>query len=130
MATHIIEGPTVDTVWGDVLTRRQAEAATWIAEGKTYAECGAIMGCSERTAKAHIQDAMGRLGAYSRCQLVTRLFVNGLMRTHQTGVALGLCVLILFGLATPADDQPFRLRGGRQNKITRTVRPGRRELDA
>jgi LuxR family transcriptional regulator len=59
--------PPVGTVR---LTKRERECLQWIAEGKTSADIGRILGRSEETVRLHVKSAMRKLGASSRAQAV------------------------------------------------------------
>lgn len=48
------------------LTRREAEVLLWIAQGKTNAEIGTILGMSEKTAKIHVGHIFEKLGLDNR----------------------------------------------------------------
>ncbi len=48
------------------LTPRQSEVLYWIAQGKTNAETGIILGASPRTIDKHVEQLLERLGAENR----------------------------------------------------------------
>lgn len=50
------------------LTSREAEALYWIAEGKSNAEIGVLMGISVRTVAKHLEQMFPKLGVESRLQ--------------------------------------------------------------
>ena len=54
-----LEGP-------DALTSREREIAGWLAEGKTNAEIGEILGASRFTVKNHVQHILAKLGTENR----------------------------------------------------------------
>lgn len=62
------------------LTPREAEALLWVAEGKTAWEAGTILGITESTTNAHIASAAAKLRASNRAHLITRAFVEGILR--------------------------------------------------
>ncbi len=59
------------------LTRREHDALTWVAEGKSDWEIGMILGVSETTARFHVDNARKKLGAVNRAQAVARLLGAG-----------------------------------------------------
>lgn len=76
------------------LTRREAEAVLWIAQGKTSWEAGRILGVSEHTLATHIARASEKLGASNRAHLVARAFVRGILAVASKRVQsllLALC---------------------------------------
>lgn len=48
------------------LTLREKEILHWIAEGKTNAEIGIILGISRATVKTHVEHVLGKLGVANR----------------------------------------------------------------
>lgn len=48
------------------LTPREAEVLLWVAQGKAYADIGAILGCAENTVKVHVARIFEKLGAENR----------------------------------------------------------------
>jgi DNA-binding CsgD family transcriptional regulator len=48
------------------LTPREAEVLLWIAQGKSNAEIGIILGCAENTVKVHIARIFEKLGFENR----------------------------------------------------------------
>ena len=52
------------------LTRRECDAISYVAEGKTDWEIGTILGVSEATARFHVDNARRKLGAVNRAQAV------------------------------------------------------------
>lgn len=48
------------------LTRRETEVAEWLAEGKSNAEIGAILGVSPATIKVHVERILAKLGVENR----------------------------------------------------------------
>ncbi|MDP9227028.1 MAG: helix-turn-helix transcriptional regulator [Actinomycetota bacterium] len=59
------------------LTRRQAEALNWAADGLTQRETARRMGISFRTVSHHLQGARERVGARSTSQAVVKLLESG-----------------------------------------------------
>jgi len=54
------------------LGKREVEALTWAARGKTSAEIAQILGLSKRTIDFHIENARGKLGVATRMQAVLK----------------------------------------------------------
>ncbi len=52
------------------LTRRQAEVAYWIAQGKTNDELAIILGASRHTIPHHVEAILGRLHLASRAEIM------------------------------------------------------------
>lgn len=61
------------------LTERETEVLRWVAEGKTSAEIGIILGVSEPTAIFHIRNAVRKLDASSRTHAVAKAMVMQLI---------------------------------------------------
>lgn len=59
----------------DRLTRRETEVARWLAEGKTNAEIGHILGISAATVKNHVEHILYKLRVESR--LAAALLIRG-----------------------------------------------------
>ena len=60
------------------LTPREAEVLLWLAQGKTNAEIGAILGNAERTVKIHVAHIFEKLGVENRhAAIVSALNVLG-----------------------------------------------------
>lgn len=53
-----------------ILSAREAEVMEWVAQGKTNAEIGAIMGISPFTVKNHMGSIFVKLGASNRVEAV------------------------------------------------------------
>jgi DNA-binding NarL/FixJ family response regulator len=64
----------------DVLTDREREVMTLVAEGLTNEEIGERLYVSPATAKTHVSRAMVKLGARDRAQLVVFAYEAGLVR--------------------------------------------------
>lgn len=65
---HAPPGPGALLVLG--LTPRQAEVAYWVAQGKSNAETGLILGASPRTIDKHMERILKRLGLENRASLL------------------------------------------------------------
>lgn len=55
----------------DRLTNREYQSVAALAEGRSYASVGAVLGISGKTAANHCQRAMNALGVYSQAGLVS-----------------------------------------------------------
>lgn len=62
-----------------VLSRREIEMLKWWASGKTAAEIGIILNCSEINVKKHIQNAYNKLGVNSKLAALVRAIWLGLI---------------------------------------------------
>ncbi len=89
------------------ITLRQIEAAAWVAEGNTDEETGTIIGCTGRTAKAHVLAAMRATGTHTRAQMVAKLFIN---QVFMSRVCIALMVCIAGGLSDGQADELLRVR--------------------
>lgn len=65
-----------------ILTNRQGEIMGWIAEGKTSAEVGIILGISPRTVEKHLEAIFQRMGVENRIAAV-RSYMEMNERTSQ-----------------------------------------------
>lgn len=54
------------------LSPRERECMLWIAEGKTYWECGMILGLSEHTVRSYVESARHKLGAANNSHAVNK----------------------------------------------------------
>jgi DNA-binding CsgD family transcriptional regulator len=54
------------------LTRRETEVLTWVADGKTNAEIGVILGTSPRTVQKHLEHIFEKLGVETRTAAAVR----------------------------------------------------------
>ena len=54
------------------LTARESEVLNWIAQGKSDAQIGAILGVSARTVQKHLQSVYAKLGVENRTAAVMR----------------------------------------------------------
>lgn len=59
------------------LTARERDCLTFVAEGKSDWEIGVILGVSQATAHAHVENAKRKLGCRTRAQAVARAYVSG-----------------------------------------------------
>jgi len=59
------------------LTRREAEVAHWIVEGKTTPEIGILLGASTRTVHKHVQHIFEKLGVQTRSAAVREMLRRG-----------------------------------------------------
>jgi DNA-binding NarL/FixJ family response regulator len=64
----------------DVLTEREREVVTLVAEGLSNDEIAERLYLSAATAKTHVSRAMGKLGSRDRAQLVVFAYESGLAR--------------------------------------------------
>ena len=64
----------------NALTRRECEALSWTAEGKTVADIAVLMKISSETVKAHLDSARYKLGALNRVHAVAKAIRHGLIR--------------------------------------------------
>jgi DNA-binding CsgD family transcriptional regulator len=55
------------------LTHREAEVLSWVADGKTNAEVGEILGVSSRTIQKHLEHIFEKLGVETRTAAAVRL---------------------------------------------------------
>jgi DNA-binding NarL/FixJ family response regulator len=65
---------------GGPLTPREMEVLELLREGLTYAEIGARLGITQRTARAHVVAVKEKLSAANNAQAVARGFERGLLR--------------------------------------------------
>ena len=61
------------------ITKREIEALSWAAEGKTLADMATLMRISVQTVKAHLDAARFKLGSLNRVHAVTKAFRAGLI---------------------------------------------------
>jgi len=66
----------------NAITRRECEAPSWTAEGKTVADIAVLTKISPETVKAHLDSARHELGALSRVHAV-RPFARALSTDPQ-----------------------------------------------
>ncbi len=73
---HLVAAPS----WSGVrLTAREHEVLRLVANGKTNPEIGVTLAVSTRTAKAHVERIIGRLGVANRAQAVARAISLGML---------------------------------------------------
>ena len=60
------------------LTQREAEVLTWVAEGKTNAEVGMILGARPRTVAKHVERIFEKLGVETRTAAARRALKLGI----------------------------------------------------
>ena len=97
------------------LTRREAQALLWTAEGKTAWDAGRILGVTESTAAAHIRSAAGKLRASNRAHLVARAFVAGILARRICPLVLAAALAL--ALTGSENDNAIRLcRRARQRE--------------
>lgn len=65
-----------------LITERQLECLSWVQEGKSATDIGAILGLSGRTVEKHIIKVCGHLGVKTRIQAVVRARELGLITTN------------------------------------------------
>jgi non-specific serine/threonine protein kinase len=63
---------------GEILTSREREVAALVAGGRTNREIATTLVISERTADAHVQNILNKLGFSSRAQIATWAAQHGL----------------------------------------------------
>ena len=71
--------PTTTSAWPDPLTPREREVARLIARGETNRQIAATLVISERTADAHVQNILNKLGFSSRAQIAALAVERGLL---------------------------------------------------
>ena len=62
-----------------VLTPRELEVLALIARGRTAQQIGDILGIAERTANAHAESIIDKLGAKNRTHAATLAMRNGII---------------------------------------------------
>lgn len=73
------EMPADDTSPMEALTPREREVLQWLAEGLANKEIARRLRISEHTVKFHVNTIMGKLGAQTRTEAVTRAVRQGLI---------------------------------------------------
>lgn len=71
--------PARPTTPGPVLTEREREVIQLVAEGRSNREIAETLTISEKTAKAHISNILGKLGLEDRTQMAIYAIRNGLV---------------------------------------------------
>lgn len=115
------KGSTLKATPKGLVSPRQAEGTLWVAEGKDTEEIALIIGCAIRTAKAHVDNAMQKLGAHNRAQLVAKAFTAGVLSP------LMLCIVVSM-VATSGETNLYRTRTRRvrttsASTMTRFITP-------
>lgn len=64
----------------NAITRRETEALSWTAEGKSVNDIAILMSISAETVKAHLDSARFKLGALNRVHAVTKAIRHGIIR--------------------------------------------------
>ena len=67
------------------LTEREREVLVLVAEGRANKEIGKLLGISERTARTHVSNILGKLGVASRTQAALYAVREGLAPGRQPG---------------------------------------------
>lgn len=62
------------------VTPRELEVLHWVAEGKTAAEIGTILGVSYITINQHIRNAKDKFGVYKDTALVAKALRSGVIQ--------------------------------------------------
>lgn len=70
----------VDRMGAAMLSRRENECVSLVADGKTDGEIGLILNISERTSRFHIDNARRKFGVATRIQLIVRLIREGVLQ--------------------------------------------------
>ena len=80
------------------LSPRESEATLCVAEGLTGKQIAGVMGITPRTAEAHVENAMCKLGASNRAHLIAIAFSCKIL---VSGAATFKCLLVnlIVGLA-------------------------------
>ena len=68
---------------GPQLTEREGEVIRLVAQGKSNREIAETLVISEKTAKAHISNILGKLGLEDRTQMAIYAIKNGLVNPDQ-----------------------------------------------
>ena len=71
------------------LTRRERDVVTLVAQGSTNRQIATRLGVTERTARTHVSNILGKLGLASRTQLAMWAVREGLVDTAAGGPAGG-----------------------------------------
>ena len=69
-----------------LLTSRQRQVLSWVRDGKTYAEIGAIMGLSPKTVEYHMISSMNKLGTCDKLQSVVKALNLGIIPFSGRGI--------------------------------------------
>jgi DNA-binding CsgD family transcriptional regulator len=71
------------------MSKREIEALTWAARGKTSAEIAMILGLSKRTVDFHIDNARIKLGATTRIEAAIKAATRRLIHPWRTSKNCG-----------------------------------------
>lgn len=66
------------------LTAREMEALAFLAKGFSNREIGDLLGCSERTAKFHVENIIAKLEVSDRTEAVSAAFQRGIFHPADT----------------------------------------------
>lgn len=117
------------------LSPREYEAAMCVAGGLTQHEIADAMGVAVRTANAHVENGMSKLGAINRAHYVTRLFTSGYLVRGQVGhiayvsVAWSLALVALTFSIIVTNADMVRPNRTPLRPIVRIVKTGRNPHD-
>jgi DNA-binding NarL/FixJ family response regulator len=78
LVQHLVETPTSS---GVSISARELEVLSLVAQGRTNQEIGDALAVSRRTAKAHVERVIARLGVVNRTEAVARAIALGLVMT-------------------------------------------------
>jgi DNA-binding NarL/FixJ family response regulator len=95
-----------------VLTRRERDVVALIAQGGTNRQIAGRLGVTERTARTHVSNILGKLGLASRTQLAMWAVREGLVDTN-ADPAPGTAAAGLPASRTPAAGAAPAVRAGR-----------------
>lgn len=74
-----IQGPEREGSIAPVLSVREKDCLSWVAQGKSSWEISRLFGISERTVNFHIENAKRKLGVYSRQHAVVKAVIMKLI---------------------------------------------------
>jgi NarL family two-component system response regulator LiaR len=74
---------SVKPATGPLLTEREGEVIRLVAHGKSNREIAETLVISEKTAKAHISNILGKLGLEDRTQMAIYAIKTGLVNLDQ-----------------------------------------------
>ncbi len=111
-----------------LLTPREEEAVALYSEGNDYEVTGVLMGCTKRTARAHIVNACKKLDVINKQLAISTLFLKGYM---QKATAAILIVCTTAGIMGQTNTMTRIHRGTGGMRLVRMVRTRtRREFAA
>ena len=79
LARRVREGATATTEGSDSLTDREGEVLGLVARGLSNKEIAARLAITERTARTHVSNVLGKLGLASRTQAALYAVEHGLV---------------------------------------------------